>query len=351
MEKAAVTGAAGFIGSHIVDELIKQKVNVIGLDCLSPDNIPNLAHLKNNPYFEYKNGQLEDYAFMEKIFSGVEYIFHEAAQPNPPSWNEDLSGYYKNNSEGMLNVLQAASKNRVKKVVFASSAAVYGDITKSKALISKSETHNSQFTTHNSSPGKDGGATQNSELKTKNSQIVACREDMLPNPQTPYAVCKLINEHYCEIYNRIHGLKTVCLRYFNPYGPRQNPNSPMASLIAKFIDSLKKGQPITIMGDGEQTRDFIYIKDIARANILFAENDCTGIYNIGSGVSVSLNELVNILKKILCLVDAQMEHKSARPGDIKGSLADISKARVAGFKPMFALRPSLQRMFGSKSIA
>ena len=307
MKKAVVTGGAGFIGSHIVEELVNRKVSVIAIDTVKPGGASNIAHLLNNELLEYIQCNIEDYNMLERIFAGIEYVFHHAASPNPRAEYIDFAEYYNINSRGILNVLQSARDNRVKKVIFASSSAVYGN-------------------------------TQNQKLS----------ESMLPQPQSPYAVCKLIAEHYCDIYNRIHGLPTVCLRYFNVYGPRQNPDSQLASVIPKFIRSIKKGKPPIVYGDGEQSRDFVYVADVAKANLLAAESEATGIYNVGTGEPVSLNKLLETLLLLMERKDIKAGYENERPEEIKHSLADISKARSIGYSPKYGLEEGLREMLLEK---
>jgi UDP-glucose 4-epimerase len=309
MRKAAVSGGAGFVGSHIVEELLNRHVQVTVIDALEPARAVNIAHLLKNRRLEYIQGSIEDFSMLQKSLAGTEYVFHHAALPNPQVDLVDYTAYYQANAKGMLNVLQAAKINQVRKVIFASSCAVYG-----------------------------------------NSADQPLREDRLPQPQTPYAVSKLINENYCAAFSRVHGLPTVCLRYFNVYGPRQNPDAPMASVIPKFIRNINDGKALIINGDGEQTRDFIYVKDVVKANLLAAQNDSAGVYNIGSGVQVTLNDLAELLLGLTKCKNIDILHAAERPADIKVSFADIERARTWGFRPGYSLKEGLLEIWQSRAL-
>jgi UDP-glucose 4-epimerase len=204
------------------------------------------------------------------------------------------------NATGTLNVLLAARDGGVKKVIYASSSSVYGDI-----------------------------------------PTLPKREDMAPNPQSPYAVTKLTGEYYCQAFQQVYGLSTVCLRYFNVYGPGQDPDSQYAAVIPKFIKRVSEGMPPIIFGDGEQTRDFTFIRDAVEANILFAESNASGVFNIGEGSNISINELAMLVSR---LMDKDLEpvHHAPRAGDIRHSLADIAKAKACGYNPKYTLERGLK---------
>ena len=202
-------------------------------------------------------------------------------------------------------MLLAAKANGVKKVIYASSSSVYGD-----------------------------------------TPTLPKKEDMPPNPQSPYAVTKLAGEYYCQVFHRVYGLPTVCLRYFNVYGPRQDPNSQYAAVIPRFIQRVLNNQPPVIFGDGEQTRDFTFVRDVVEANILAAESDATGVFNIGRGERVSINELARLIV-VLAGISVEPVHETPRPGDIRHSLADISKARQFGYNPGYDLEEGLRETIGS----
>lgn len=303
MKKAIVTGGAGFIGSHITEELIRHDYQVTVIDDLSTGKLSYLESVDGNKQFEFVRGSITDLPLLRKLFTGADYVFHEAAIASVPNSIKDPEASHNNNLTGTLNVLIAARDNRVKKVVYASSAAVYGD-----------------------------------------SPVLPKTEEMIPLPLSPYAVTKLAGEYYCTVFQNIYGVKTVSLRYFNVYGPRQDPNSPYAAAIPLFIDLVLAGKPPVIFGDGEQSRDFAFVKDVARANILAAEGQATGIYNIGSSKKVTINNLVQLIIKIARNNSIKPVYKEARVGDILHSLADISKARAFGYNPETDLESGLKEV-------
>ena len=308
MDKALVTGGVGFIGSHIVEELVRRGFSVVVLDNLSLGNMDNILPLRNQKNLEFIQGSISNLSLLQRLFSDVHYVFHQAAIPNLNINNSNYMSYYETNSNGILNVLQAAKDNNVKKVIYASSCSVYG-----------------------------------------NEPTIPKREDMVPDPRSPYALTKLIAENYCTIFQRVHCLPTVCLRYFNVYGPRQNPSSSVASVIPKFIQAILSGKQPIIFGDGQQTRDFVYVKDVVSANLLAAESDSTGIFNIGTGDSVTLNQLAQNILRLLNRSDIQPVYKNEIPGEIRHSVADISRAQTFGFKPKFTLEEGLKETIGRKS--
>jgi UDP-glucose 4-epimerase len=303
VKKAIVTGGAGFIGSHITEELIRHDYQVTVIDDLSTGKLSYLESVDGNKQFEFVRGSITDLPLLRKLFTGADYVFHEAAIASVPNSIKDPEASHNNNLTGTLNVLIAARDNRVKKVVYASSAAVYGD-----------------------------------------SPVLPKTEEMIPLPLSPYAVTKLAGEYYCTVFQNIYGVKTVSLRYFNVYGPRQDPNSPYAAAIPLFIDLVLAGKPPVIFGDGEQSRDFAFVKDVARANILAAEGQATGIYNIGSSKKVTINNLVQLIIKIARNNSIKPVYKEARVGDILHSLADISKARAFGYNPETDLESGLKEV-------
>lgn len=301
MKKAVVIGGAGFIGSHLAEGLLNKKFNVRVIDNILVANALNIKQIIDSKTIEYIQGSILDAKFLQETFAGADYVFHQAAITNIDPLKNPVE-YFETNASVVLNVLQAALINSVKKVIFASSSAVYG-----------------------------------------NDLTVPKREDMLPSPESPYALVKLIGEQYCQIFTKVHGLPTICLRYFNVYGPRQNPDSPLASVIPKFIRNIRNGQKPIIYGDGEQTRDFVFVKDVVNANLLAAESDAIGIYNIGVGVSVSLNKLADLTIR-LCGNTIQPVYQTAVSKEIRHSLADISKAQTFGYKPMYSLEAGLSEI-------
>ena len=328
--KYLVTGGAGFIGSHIVDALVANGHDVVVLDDLSSGHKENLSKVWKQ--ITFVEGDIRDAATCLKAAKGCNGIFHEAAlvsvpdSINRPRDNHDI------NITGTLNILEAARQQRVERVVFASSAAVYGD---------------------------------NPELPK--------REDMLPEPKSPYALAKLTGEYYLKVYAECFGLETVALRYFNVFGPRQDPSSMYSGVISIFSERIKKGLPVTIYGDGRQTRDFVNAADVVQANLLAMgvqksavkgqKSDQPNPYqpttdshqpvsrnfvvlNVATGKQTSLLQLLSALEE---LMGSKVERNfaAARPGDIQHSLADISKARkVLGFKPQITLEKGLLQIPG-----
>jgi UDP-glucose 4-epimerase len=295
-KKVVVTGGAGFIGSHITEGLLKQGSYVTVIDNLSTGRIENIECLPERGNLEFIKGSITDLSFLNKAFSGGEYVFHQAAIPSVPRSIENPVASHDANITGTLNVLLASRDNHVKKVIFASSSSVYGD-----------------------------------------TPVLPKHEDMIPNPQSPYALTKLAAEYYCGVFTRVYGLPTVCLRYFNVYGPRQNPDSQYAAVIPKFIKSILGGKPPVIFGDGEQSRDFTFVRDVALANYLAATVPATGVFNIGTGERITLNQLTNLLFKHLNVSGSKPLYENERPGDIKHSLADITKAQGFGYHPAFRI--------------
>jgi UDP-glucose 4-epimerase len=298
-KKAMVIGGAGFIGSNLAELLSNEGYHVIILDDLSSGKMANIEVLLKKSNTDFIQGSITDLPLLQRLLKGVDYVFHQAAIPSVPKSIENPMLSHEVNVTGTLNVLLAARDGGVKKVIFASSCAIYGDIS-----------------------------------------TASVREDMAPLPNSPYAVTKLADEYYCGVFHRIYGLQTVCLRYFNVYGPRQDPNSEYAAVIPKFIRRALDGNPPVIFGDGEQTRDFIFVRDVAEANILAALSDVCGVFNIGHGKSITINQLAQIIVK---LVGNKLDtiHEEPRGGDIRHSLADISKAKAFGYKPNYDLDSGL----------
>ena len=305
MKRAVVTGGAGFIGSHIANELVARGYQVAIIDDLSTGNKENIAALLKQSNVEFIEGSIVDLSLLNKLFRGVDYVFHLAAIASVPRSVKNPQASHEVNITGTLNVLLAARDTGVKKVIYASSCAVYGDI-----------------------------------------PTLPIKEEMLPKPQSPYAATKLAGEYYCQAFHRVYGLPTVCLRYFNVYGPRQDPDSQYAAVIPKFIQRVIDDKPPIIFGDGEQTRDFTFIIDVVEANILAAESEATGVFNIGRGQSISITRLTEL---ILGLAGNNVKpvHEEPRPGDIIHSLADISRARSFGYEPSYNLEEGLRKTIAS----
>ena len=279
-----VTGGAGFIGSHIVERLLKDGYKVRVIDNFSTGKMENLPDVGD---LQVEEGDISDFNRVKQIMQGVDYVFHEAAVASVPKTVNDPLGSQLTNYQGTLNLLEAAKINNVKRLVFASSAAVYGELP---------------------------------ELPKNESMKLA--------PLTPYAIDKLASEYACCAYSNLYGMETVALRYFNVFGPRQDPSSPYSGVISIFVDRLKqKIQPV-IYGDGEQSRDFVYIEDVVEANMkaMFTANVSGNVFNVATGNPVTLNTLLNTLSK-LYEMPFQPEYRDARTGDIKDSSADVNKAK------------------------
>ena len=299
-KKAIVTGGAGFIGSHIAEELIVKDYQVTILDNLTTGSLTNIEPILRSKNVDFIQGSITNLATLRAAFSGADYVFHQAAIPSVPRSIKDPKTTHNVNATGTLNVLLAAKDNKVKKVVYASSSSVYGD-TPSLPKV----------------------------------------EDMTPNPISPYAISKLTAEYYCQVFQKVYGLETVSLRYFNVYGPRQDPSSQYAAVIPLFIKLSLEGKSPVIFGDGEQSRDFTFVKDVAEANILAAESEASGIYNIGNYQSVTINDLVQLIIKMIGNQAVKPIYKGTRPGDILHSLADNTRAKSFGFRTRYSLEEGL----------
>jgi nucleoside-diphosphate-sugar epimerase len=297
-----VTGGAGFIGSHIVESLVKKGERVRVIDNLSTGKLENLKLFMDE--IEFIEGDLRDPKAAAQAAEGADFILHQAAIPSVPRSIEDPIGSTENNLKGTLHLLMAARDAKVKRLVYASSSSIYGD-----------------------------------------SPTLPKREDLLPAPLSPYAASKLAVEYYCQVFHRVYGLETVSLRYFNVFGPRQDPLSPYAAVIPKFITRALTKKPLVVYGDGEQSRDFSYVADVVQANLLAC--GATGIageqFNVGSGEQTSLNQLVQALKEIID-PDLTAEYTEPQPGDVRHSLAGIEKAqRLMGFAPTVPFSEGLLR--------
>lgn len=278
-----MTGGAGFIGSNLVEELHDLgEVSVI--DDLSTGDIENIELLVDKGV-NFIEASILDNEKLVDVSRGIDYIFHQAALPSVSRSIDDPVKSNLINVSGTLNVLEAARKNHVKKVVYASSSAVYGDTVE-----------------------------------------LPISESMKPNPLSPYAVSKLAAEYYCRVYSHIYGTPTVCLRYFNVFGPRQNPYSNYSAVIPKFISHILEGKAPTINGDGSITRDFVFVKDVVHANIQAIKTQAEGVFNIANGKQTSLKELAEL---IMNRVGTKVEiiYGPNRTGDVQDSFADITEAK------------------------
>lgn len=296
-KKILITGGAGFIGSNLAEELA-EKNEVVIMDDLSTGRIENIKPLEKDNVTFIK-GSITDLDLLRQSFRDIEYVFHLAAIPGVPASIKDPVTSNDVNINGTLNVLVAARDSGVKKVVYASSCAVYGD-----------------------------------------AAVPPIAETAPPAPKSPYAVTKLAGEYYCGVFNEAYSLPAVSLRYFNVYGQRQDPNSEYAAVIPRFIAKALADEPPVIYGDGFQTRDFVFVKDVVKANILAAKSNETGIFNIGSGEAVTINELAGA---IISLTGRNLEpvHSEERTGDIKHSQSSIEKARRIHYKPEYSLKEGL----------
>ncbi|MFC2058763.1 SDR family oxidoreductase [Chloroflexota bacterium] len=301
MNRIVVTGGAGFIGSHLVRELIDKDNFIIILDDLSTGKLDNISDLIGRDNVKFVQRSITDLPLVQEILQGVEYVFHQAALARVPRSIKDPLSNSEVNIGGTLNILLAARDNKVKKVIYASSSSVYG-----------------------------------------HTPAVAQKEDMTPNPLSPYAVTKLTGEYFCNVFSQIYGLPTICLRYFNVYGPRQDPWSQFATAIPAFIGKVFCDQAPVIFGDGEQSRDSTFIEDVVRANILAARSNAEGIYNIGSGKSTTMNQLAQTILRLMKRENLGLIHEDPRAGDPKYTLADISKAKTIGYEPKWTLEEGLK---------
>ncbi|NCX93653.1 MAG: SDR family oxidoreductase [Gammaproteobacteria bacterium] len=299
MSTIVVTGGSGFIGSHIVEEGVRRGHDVVVLDNLKTGYEKNIKPFLDQGVTLIK-GSIMDHQALEKAFEGATTVFHLAALISVPESMEKKREYFEINTLGTLSVLDMAVKTGVKNVVLSSSAAVYGD-----------------------------------------SPVIPKVENMPLQPLSPYAISKLDGEYLCQLYRRQHGLNATALRYFNVFGPRQDPKSQYAAAVPIFIDKALKGEPITIFGDGEQTRDFIYVKDIVQANYLAAEKG-GDVFNVAWGGKITINELA---KTIIQLMNSKSEvvYLPERPGDIKHSMANNQKlVNELGFKASSDLKSGLK---------
>lgn len=298
-----VTGGAGFIGSHLVHALVERGEKVRVLDNFSTGRRENLEGLEGR--IELIEGDLGDPAVLAKAVQGIDYIFHQAALPSVARSVEDPLASHAANATGTFNLLLAAKAAKVKRVVYASSSSVYGD-----------------------------------------SPVLPKEEGMRPEPKSPYAASKLAGEGYCLAFWKAYGLETVSLRYFNVFGPRQDPSSPYAAVIPRFISAMLEGRPPVIFGDGLQSRDFTFVENIIEANLLAltAEEAVGEVINVALGERYTLLTLVECLNRILGSRLAP-RFEGPRPGDVRHSQASIEKAeRLLGYRPKVGFEEGLRRM-------
>jgi len=300
-----VTGGAGFIGSHLVDHLLTNGFEVTVLDNVSTGRMENLSHLQKRKDFHFIKADIRDSDSVRKAVKDVDVVFHEAALVSVTRSVENPVLTNDVNVTGTLNLLKACLDAGVKRFVHASSSSVYG------------------------------------ETKT-----LPKHENLVPQPISPYAVSKLAAENYVKVFHQVYGLETVCLRYFNVYGPRQ-AYGPYSGVITIFINRLMKNQPPIIYGDGEQIRDFTNVQDVVEANMLAMNNKKAAgeVFNIATGEATTINHLAKLLLQIMGKTNLKPVYQDPRPGDIRRSYADISRARkILGYEPKISLRKGLEKL-------
>jgi len=294
-KKVLVTGGAGFIGSHLVDALIEKGFDVVVIDNLSTGKRENL-----NPGAVFHELDIRDLEKIKPVFKDVDYVFHLAARPRVSYSIEFPIESHSNNVLGTLSVLIAAKDAGVKKVIYSSSSSVYGE-----------------------------------------QEKLPLHEDMVPNPKSPYALQKLVGEKYCHLFYKLHGLPAVSLRFFNVYGPRISFEGSYILVLGVFLQQKMKGEPLTVEGDGEQSRDFTYVGDIVRAAILAMESDKVGkgeVINIGAGNNHTINELAR-------LIGGEIIYKPAREGDMRHTLADNRKAKeLLGWESIIHIEEGIEKV-------
>ena len=294
MKKIVVTGGAGFIGSHLVDALVERGFDVHVIDNLIAGKIENV-----NKQAKFFKEDIRNFDAVKKIMEGAEYIFHLAALPRVQYSIENPAETNDVNINGLLNILVAAKEAKVKKIIYSASSSAYG-----------------------------------------NQEKLPLKEDMPANPLSPYGLQKYVGELYCQVFNAVYGLSTVSLRYFNVYGPRLDPEGDYALVIGRFLKQKKEGKPLTIVPDGEQTRDFTHIRDVIAANIFAMESDKVGkgeVINIGAGKNYSVNKIAEIIGGPTIFIEPRTEPKHA--------LADITKAKeLLGWEPKVSLEEGIEEL-------
>ena len=298
-----VTGGAGFIGSHIAAALTAQGARVRVLDDLTTGHRENIEEIGGD--LDFIEGSVADEQLLSKVMDGVEVVFHEAAIPSVPRSVEAPRQTHVASVDGTFSLLVAARDAKVRRVVYAASSSAYGD-----------------------------------------QPTLPKVEHMLPDPLSPYAVAKLVGEYYCQVFTRVYGLETVSLRYFNVFGPRQDPGSQYSGVVSRFISTLLSNERPVIYGDGEQSRDFTYIDNVVFANLKAASaREASGkVINVANGERITLNQLLDELKELTGKKDVTAEYMEPRVGDVRHSLADITLAKeFLGYQSKVDLREGLER--------
>lgn len=297
-----VTGGAGFIGSHIVRRLVSEGAKVRVADNLATGMEARLDDVRDS--IDFVIGDLAEERFSNDIVKGIDYVLHQAAIPSVQRSVNDPIGTNRANVTATVNLIESCRKARVRRLIYAASSSAYGD-----------------------------------------TEVLPKTESMAANPMSPYALQKLVGERYCKLYYDLYGLETASLRYFNVFGPDQDPYSEYSAVIPKFITRLLAKLPLTVYGDGEQSRDFTYVENVVEANLmaLRAKEAPGNVANIGCGERVSLNALIRLLEEIIG-VKADVRYVEPKPGDVRHSLADISLARrIFGYKPKVMIEEGLRR--------
>jgi nucleoside-diphosphate-sugar epimerase len=297
-----VTGGAGFIGSSIASTLASSGARVRVIDDLSTGYVENLDEIGGE--IDFVNASLADETALRRALEDVEVVFHEAAIPSVPRSIENPRQTHIASVDSTFSLLLASKEKNVRRVVYAASSSAYGD-----------------------------------------QPAMPKREDMLPDPLSPYAVAKLVGEYYCQVFTRVYNLETLSLRYFNVFGPRQDPSSQYSGVISRFISMLLTDQRPVIYGDGEHSRDFTYIDNVVQANLKAAQTNkgVGSVINIATGQRISLNQLLQEIKDLTGKGHVNADYQKPRTGDVVHSLADISRAReLLGFEPRVGLREGLQ---------
>jgi nucleoside-diphosphate-sugar epimerase len=304
MAKYLITGIAGFIGSALARAVLAQGDQVCGIDNLSTGKRENLSEIANR--IDFREVDALNLKAVQDACQGIDYVFHEAAIPSVPKSVADPLGSNRANVDATVNVLVAARDAKVKRVIYAASSSAYGD-----------------------------------------TPTLPKREEMIPNPISPYAVAKLASEYYMTSFFRCYGLETVSLRYFNIFGPRQDPSSPYSGVLAKFITQMLNGEQPTIFGDGTQSRDFTYIDNVVSANLLAckapADRVAGQVFNVATGTRIDLNETFRAIKKITGYA-GEVKYGPDRAGDVKHSLANLTRSeKHLGYKPLVSFEEGLRR--------